>query len=83
MLALLALATAAAASLPIMALGGPGLQAPDLRADPVEAISGPMIDNSEFGAGHLLLRFDGFVTNVGSGPSLIVTLLYCWSVPFA
>ena len=68
MLALLALATAAAASLPIMALGGPGLQAPDLRADPVEGIFGPLVDNSQFGAGHLLLRFDGFVTNVGAGP---------------
>ena len=57
-----------------MALGrAGGLQAPDLRADPVEAIvSGPAVDsNTEGGSatGRLLLRFDGFVTNVGGGPA--------------
>lgn len=68
-LGLLGVAGAAAVSLPIIALGGPGPQAPDLRADPVEAISGPeFYSNGGIGAGRLLVRFDGFVTNIGAGP---------------
>jgi hypothetical protein len=68
-LALLGAAAAAAAALPIIASAGPGARAPDLRADPVEGVRGPQVYfSSGFGAGRLLLRFDGFVTNVGEGP---------------
>lgn len=58
-------------SLPIIATAGPGPQAPDLRADPVEGIIGPAVygdTEGGTGAGALLVRFDGFVTNVGAGP---------------
>ena len=69
-LALLGIAGAAAAALPIVATAGPGTQAPDLRADPVEKIEGPAVyaDTGVYGAGHLLVRFEGYVTNVGQGP---------------
>ncbi len=68
-LALLGLAGAAAVSLPIIATSSPGGVSPDLRADPVEGITGPQVYfTSGFGANQLLIRFDGFVTNVGSGP---------------
>ena len=70
-LAVLGVAGAAAASLPILALGGPGAKAPDLRADPVAGIRGPAVysdTEAGLGAARLLVRFDGFVTNVGQGP---------------
>jgi hypothetical protein len=69
-LAMLAAAGAAAVALPLMASAGPGTRAPDLRADPVEGIEGPQVyaDTGVYGAGRLLVRFDGFVTNVGDGP---------------
>ena len=68
-LALLGVAGAAAVSLPIIATAGPGSRPPDLRADPVESISGPQVYfTTGLGANQLLVRFDGFVTNVGSGP---------------
>ena len=69
LLALLGLAGAAAVSLPIIASAGPGGVSPDLRADPVEAIEGPQrYFTSGLGANQLLIRFEGFVTNIGSGP---------------
>ena len=48
----------------------PGAQAPDLRADPVQKIEGPQVysDTGVYGAGRLLVRFEGYVTNVGDGP---------------
>ncbi len=70
-LGLLGLAAAAAASVPIIAFAGPGAEAPNLRADPVEGIEGPSIYSGTeggLGDGALLVRFDGFVTNVGQGP---------------
>ena len=69
-LGLLAVAGAAAASLPLVATAGPGAQAPDLRADPVEGIEGPQVysDTGVYGAGRLLVRFEGYVTNIGQGP---------------
>ncbi len=69
-LSLLGLAGVAAVSLPLIATAGPGTLAPDLRADPVERIEGPQVysDTGVYGAGRLLVRFDGFVTNVGQGP---------------
>ncbi len=69
--ALLGVAAAAAIALPILALAAPEDYAPDLRADPVEGIRGPQLWNDTengVGAGRLLVRFDGFVTNVGKGP---------------
>lgn len=69
--ALLAAAAAAGAGLPILAMAGPSADAPDLRADPVERVEGPNVySNTEGGLGNgaLLVRFDGFVTNVGQGP---------------
>jgi hypothetical protein len=60
--ALLAAASAAAA-LPLIAWSAPdGAEYPDLRADAPER---PLLDNR---GDRLLLRFDGFVTNVGDGP---------------
>ena len=69
-LALLGIAGTAAAALPIVATAGPGSQAPDLRADPVEKIEGPAVyaDTGVYGNGALLVRFEGYVTNVGQGP---------------
>jgi hypothetical protein len=67
-LSLLAAATAAAAAaaIPLTATGGPGVPSsnlPDLRSDAPEAVQVPEDD-----AGRLLLKFNGFVTNVGEGP---------------
>jgi hypothetical protein len=69
-LALLGVAGVAAGSLPLIATAGPGTKAPDLRADPVEKIEGPQVyaDTGIYGAGRLLVRFEGYVTNVGQGP---------------
>lgn len=70
-LALLGLSGGAAIGLPLVAFAGPNAQAPNLRADPVEAIEGPSVyydTEAGLGNGALLVRFDGFVTNVGLGP---------------
>ncbi|HMO00526.1 MAG TPA: lysyl oxidase family protein [Miltoncostaeaceae bacterium] len=69
-LVMLASAGVAAGILPLLASAGPGTRAPDLRADPVEGVEGPQVyaDTGIYGAGRLLVRFDGFVTNVGDGP---------------
>jgi hypothetical protein len=73
-LSLLGLSAAAAVTLPIYASAGPGVspQAPDLRADPAGLVQQPAVyadnDVGSFGSGRLLVRFDGYVTNVGSGP---------------
>ncbi len=73
-LALIGLSAAAAVTIPIYASAGPGViaQAPDLRADPVGLVQQPTVyaDNEvgPFGSGQLLVRFDGYVTNVGTGP---------------
>ena len=64
------LAGAAAVALPILRARRPRDYAPDLRADPVEVISGPaaLLDTEGgLGDGQLLVRFDGYVTNVGDG----------------
>ena len=48
---------------------GPGGISPDLRADPVEDIEGPQVYfTSGLGRQPLLIRFEGYVTNIGSGP---------------
>jgi hypothetical protein len=55
----------------VAATAGPGGISPDLRADPVEDIEGPQVyadTPSGLGNGRLLVRFEGYVTNVGSGP---------------
>ena len=72
-LALIGCAVAAAAAVPLLALSAEvGTKAPDLRADPVENIVGPAVyteaEMGPPGIGRLLVRFDGFVTNVGDGP---------------
>ena len=73
-LALLGCAAATAAAVPIIAISAPpaGTKAPDLRADPVEEIEGPAVygysDVGSLGENRLLVRFNGFVTNVGTGP---------------
>lgn len=70
-LALLGCAAAAAVAVPIIAVSAPaGTKTPDLRADAPEGIIGPDVysDTGAFGANRLLVRFDGFVTNVGNGP---------------
>ena len=68
-LAVVGVAAAAAISLPILASADTAPPAPDLRADPAEGIAGPQVYfTSGYGADELLLRFDGFVTNVGQGP---------------
>ncbi len=70
-LALFACSAAAAAALPLYAESAPpGTKAPDLRADAVEQISGPAVyaDTGTLGSNRLLVRFEGYVTNVGSGP---------------
>lgn len=42
---------------------------PDLRADPPENVSSPsIVSNPYAGSNRLIVRFDGFVTNVGGGP---------------
>jgi hypothetical protein len=69
-LAMLGVAGAAAGAIPLIASAGPGAQAPDLRADPVAQIEGPEVyaDTGRYGAGRLLVRFEGYVTNIGQGP---------------
>ena len=68
-LGLLGVSAAVAIALPIYTMAiGASPQAPDLRADPVENIDQPAIASTGLGAGRLLVRFDGFVTNVGEGP---------------
>ncbi|MDH3225946.1 MAG: lysyl oxidase family protein [Thermoleophilia bacterium] len=61
-------ATAAlAAIVPLAAVGGPGVDPntlPDLRSDPPEAPQDPEVSQD----GRLLLKFNGFVTNVGNAP---------------
>ncbi|WP_217914916.1 lysyl oxidase family protein [Miltoncostaea marina] len=61
-LPLLAVAASAAAALPIIGFGAPNSGMPDLRSDP------PRNAYLEANGGRLLLRFDGYVTNVGTGP---------------
>ena len=61
-LPLLAVAAAAAAAIPIMGFAAPGNALPDLRSDPPNR---PILEPN---GSRLLLRFDGFVTNVGLGP---------------
>ena len=59
-------AAAATAAIPILASGAPsGAQLPDLRADPP---TNPTIQRYGSGPTRLLVRFDGYVTNVGDGP---------------
>ena len=70
---MLGVAAAAAVAIPIAALAGPGSpEAPDLRADAPENPFLELYDDSaqhNLGIGdRLLIRFDGFVTNVGDGP---------------
>ena len=70
-LALLGVSAVAAAAVPVLTIAnGAAPLAPDLRADPPENISQPELYQtaSGLGAGRLLVRFDGFVTNVGQGP---------------
>ena len=68
-LGLLGVSAAVAIALPIYTMAiGASPQAPDLRADPVENIDQPAVATSGLGTGRLLVRFDGFVTNVGEGP---------------
>lgn len=62
-LSLLGLAASAAAILPIMGFAAPGSALPDLRSD---APARPLLEKAS--GNRLLLRFDGFVTNIGSGP---------------
>jgi len=60
-------AAAIAALVPLAAQGGPGIdpnKLPDLRSDPPEAPQDPEVSAS----GRLLLRFNGFVTNIGNAP---------------
>ena len=65
-LAPIAAAAVAAAAIPILASGAPsGAQLPDLRADPP---TNPTIQRYGSGPTRLLVRFDGYVTNVGDGP---------------
>lgn len=61
-LPLLALAASAAAAIPIMGFAAPANSLPDLRSDPPTR---PLLDDV---GDRLLLRFDGYVTNVGYGP---------------
>ena len=56
-------AAACAAAIPILATAASGNNLPDLRADPP---ANPYLQ--VYGDGRLLLRFDGYVTNVGTGP---------------
>ncbi len=70
-LALLGVSAIAAAAVPVLTIAnGAAPLAPDLRADPPENISQPELYQTAtgIGAGRLLVRFDGFVTNVGQGP---------------
>lgn len=62
-LSLLATAASAAVGLPLLASAAPGDDLPDLRAD---APANPYFEDNR--GTRLLLRFDGFVTNVGTGP---------------
>jgi hypothetical protein len=63
-LPLVVLAAATAAAIPLAGMAAPsGNDLPDLRADPP---ANPYLE--VYSDGRLLLRFDGFVTNVGTGP---------------
>jgi hypothetical protein len=65
-LAPLAVAAMAAVALPIIATGAPaGADLPDLRADPP---TNPTIQRYGSSPARLLVRFDGYVTNIGDGP---------------
>lgn len=72
MLALLGVSAAAAAAVPILTVAvGAGPVAPDLRADPVRGVTPQpevAVEAVNGGQARLLVRFDGFVTNVGQGP---------------
>jgi hypothetical protein len=61
-LSLVLAAASCAAAIPLVGLAAPSAGYPDLRSD---APRGPFTAQS---GNRLLLRFDGFVTNVGSGP---------------
>lgn len=65
LLTLLAGAACAAAAIPILALAAPGDELPDLRAD---APDGAFLQRNGSTDPRLLLRFDGYVTNIGEGP---------------
>lgn len=74
-LALFGCAAVAAVALPLYAVSAPaGTKAPDLRADAVDFPAGlaqPGVYLNVGGIdvrGRLLVRFDGYVTNVGAGP---------------
>src|SRR5688572_23134911 len=71
-LTLMATSAAIAAGIPIYAYAGPGgsIQYPDLRADQPDNVTGPEFYSTGggIGLGRLLVRFDGFVTNIGAGP---------------
>ena len=62
-LPLIVSAALAACAIPIIAQAAAGNDLPDLRAD---APANPYLD--VYPDGRLLLRFDGYVTNVGTGP---------------
>lgn len=68
-LLLLGTAAVAAGALPLAALGDPPALAPTLRADPPERILQPreFREGVNGGEPRLLVKFDGFVTNVGQG----------------
>lgn len=61
-LSLVIAAAGGAAAIPLVGLAVPSSGMPDLRSDAVEN------PGLELNGGRLLLRFDGFVTNVGQGP---------------
>jgi hypothetical protein len=54
-----------AAIAPLVAFGGPGVNLPDLRADPPDGVM-PASVVSTGGQNRLVVRFDGYVTNVGN-----------------
>jgi hypothetical protein len=59
------LAASCAAALPLAGVAAPGDLLPDLRADPPER---PILDRTQESTPRLLLKFDGFVTNIGQAP---------------
>jgi hypothetical protein len=62
------MAMAGLAVIPLLASAGPGVKLPDLVADTPERISSPQIANEpQLPGNRLIIRFDGFVTNVGAG----------------